>query len=325
MLAPPRTVLKTSSGKIRRAASREVYERGLIGKPGPPPSWQLARFAMAGTGPQASRLARGLATAAYAAYVWLIVAVFAPFLWLGVAVLPAPWRWRVCGAGLRLMARITGTSLSVQGLEHLPPAPQVCTFVSNHASYLDGFVLVAVLPRQVAFVAKAELAARWSTHIPLRCLGAVFVERFDKRKGIDDARRVSQIAGAGRSPLFFAEGTFTRMPGLLPFHMGAFVAAAETNTPVVPVAIRGTRSALRSGSWFPRRGTISVFVGAPVRPDTLRAEVAGDTWRLAVRLRDRTRASILHHCGEPDLGYERPPLWLGEPPPASEPSGAPTS
>ena len=28
VLAPPRTVLKTSSGKIRRAASREIYEHG---------------------------------------------------------------------------------------------------------------------------------------------------------------------------------------------------------------------------------------------------------------------------------------------------------
>ena len=31
VLAPPRTVLKTSSGKIRRAACREAYERGELG------------------------------------------------------------------------------------------------------------------------------------------------------------------------------------------------------------------------------------------------------------------------------------------------------
>lgn len=32
VLAPPNSVLKTSSGKVRRAASRELYERGQIGK-----------------------------------------------------------------------------------------------------------------------------------------------------------------------------------------------------------------------------------------------------------------------------------------------------
>ena len=31
VLAPPRTVLKTSSGKLRRAACRDLYERGAIG------------------------------------------------------------------------------------------------------------------------------------------------------------------------------------------------------------------------------------------------------------------------------------------------------
>jgi len=34
--------------------------------------------------------------------------------------------------------------------------------------------------------------------------------------------------------------------------------------------------------------------GAPVAPD-------GDDWNAAVRLRDRVRADILRHCGEPDL------------------------
>ena len=32
VLAPPGSVLKTSSGKLRRAASRESYEQGTLGK-----------------------------------------------------------------------------------------------------------------------------------------------------------------------------------------------------------------------------------------------------------------------------------------------------
>ena len=34
VLAPPHTVLKTSSGKIRRAACRELYESGRVGARG---------------------------------------------------------------------------------------------------------------------------------------------------------------------------------------------------------------------------------------------------------------------------------------------------
>ena len=106
---------------------------------------------------------------------------------------------------------------------------------------------------------------------------------------------LAEAAHAGHSLGFFPEGTFKRMPGLLSFRMGAFLAAAQAGKPVVPVTIRGTRSMLRAGSWFPRRGRLEVRVEAPVQPD-------GDDWAAAVRLRDQARAAILRHCGEPDLG-----------------------
>ncbi|MFQ5953701.1 MAG: AMP-binding protein [Kiloniellales bacterium] len=313
VLAPPRTVLKTSSGKIRRAASREVYERGLIGKPHPPLWWQLARMALSGLVPQLWRAERTVAAAAYGLYGWLVFGLLAPPIGVAVALLPRSWRWRAAGGGSRLLARATCTPLAVRGLENLPPPERPCIFVSNHASYLDGFVLLATLPRQVSFVAKAELTKHWPARIPLRRIGAVFVERFAKQKSIEDARRVAETARAGRPPLFFAEGTFTGVPGLLPFHMGAFVAAADANTPVVPIAIRGTRSILRSGSWFPRRGAISVFVGKPIVVETLTPGTGADSWKLALELRDRARREILRYCGEPDLAHERPALWTGTP------------
>ena len=55
-----------------------------------------------------------------------------------------------------------------------------------------------------------------------------------------------------------------RMPGLRPFHMGAFVAAAENEAPVVPIALQGTRSMLRPGTRFPRPATITVTIGPPI-------------------------------------------------------------
>jgi 1-acyl-sn-glycerol-3-phosphate acyltransferase len=88
------------------------------------------------------------------------------------------------------------------------------------------------------------------------------------------------------------------MPGLLPFRLGAFLAAAQAGIPAVPVTIRGTRMILRCDQWFPRRGRISVKVGEPLFPD-------GNDFDAAVRLRDRCRAIILERSGEPDLARER--------------------
>ena len=76
--------------------------------------------------------------------------------------------------------------------------------------------------------------------------------------------------------------------------MGAFVAAASVGAPLVPVAIRGTRSVLRDGTWFPSRALVQIIVSAPLLPD-------GHDWATAVRLRDRARAAILASCGEPDF------------------------
>ena len=110
--------------------------------------------------------------------------------------------------------------------------------------------------------------------------------------------------------MFFPEGTLTRAPGLLPFHMGAFMVAASADLPVVPVVIRGTRFILRSDSWFPRRGRISVTVGEAVYPERSRDDGAGqDNWSVALRLRAAARTTMLRHCGEPDLSdrtSERP-------------------
>jgi acyl carrier protein len=68
VLAPAHTVLKTSSGKIRRAASREYYERRGP-RMRPAPAWlQFARLGAAAVLPELRRRLRGIATLLYAVY-----------------------------------------------------------------------------------------------------------------------------------------------------------------------------------------------------------------------------------------------------------------
>lgn len=293
VLGPPHTVLKTSSGKIRRSAMRELFETGNIDQRQRAVWWQVVRLALASLRPGLRSARRRLAAVAYAGYAHLVFWLLAPPVWLLTVLLPrASWRWAVMRQGARLLFRLGGIPLSVAGLERLPPG-RACVIVSNHASYLDGVLLVAALPLRFAFVAKAELQRKPIPRLFLQRIGTLFVERFDKQRGIDDARRTTAVVRSGRSLLYFPEGTFTRMPGLLPFRMGAFVAAAEAGVPVVPVTIRGTRSLLRGDSRFPRRGHARVIIGEPIHPE-------GSDWGAAMRLRDAARAAILEHLGEPD-------------------------
>lgn len=299
MLAPPHTVLKTSSGKIRRAAVRELYEEGRIGQRPRAVWWQIVRLALASLRPRLRSGWRRFADTGYAVYAHIIFWLLAPPTWMLVALLPgARLRWAVMRQSARLLFRLTRVPLRVEGLEQWR-SDQACVIVVNHASYLDGVLLVATLPSEFTFVAKAELAEQFIPRRFLRRIGAVFVERFDKQRGVADARNTVQTIQAGRSLVFFPEGTFTRMPGLLSFHMGAFVVAADAGVPVVPVTIRGTRSLLRGNSRFPHRGMVRVSIGAPILP-------VGTDWAAALTLRDSSRAAILQHLGEPDLARETP-------------------
>jgi 1-acyl-sn-glycerol-3-phosphate acyltransferase len=170
--------------------------------------------------------------------------------------------------------------------------------VVNHARYLDGLVLCAALPGELVFVAKKELATQFFAGIFLRRLGMLFVERADPEASIEDAEAALAVAHEGRRLLFFAEGTLTRVPGLLDFRLGAFVTAVRAGLPVVPVTLLGTRSVLRGDQWFPRRDAVGIVVDQPISPDR-------DGFEAAVRLRDAARARILERCGEPDLAQER--------------------
>jgi 1-acyl-sn-glycerol-3-phosphate acyltransferase len=87
--------------------------------------------------------------------------------------------------------------------------------------------------------------------------------------------------------------------------MGAFVAAAETGVPLVPVAIRGTRFALHPDTLIPRRGALEVHIGAPVEAPAAASEDQA-VWQRALGLRRRARDFILARCGEPDLAAAEP-------------------
>jgi acyl carrier protein len=294
VLAPPATVPKTSSGKIRRVAAREYYERGPESVK-PQAVWlQFARLALAGVAPQLRRSWRTARGMLFSARAWLLIALFFPVVFLSSIISPGARAWRVTGKCARLFFRLARIPLVVRGLENLPPGP--CVLAVNHTSYLDGVALMAALEsRPFAFVAKRELLGNFVTRRFISGIGSLFVERFDVQKSVEHADALAEAAKAGASLIVFPEGTFQRQSGLMAFRAGAFQAAAAAGVPVVPAAIRGARSVLRDGTWFLRRSPVAVSFAPALQPE-------GTDWNAVLKLRDQSRAEILKRCGEPDLG-----------------------
>jgi fatty-acyl-CoA synthase len=293
VITAPGAVLKTSSGKIRRSATREAYVSGRLGASQRSVPAQWARLIMQDL---TARTRRGLAVAArfaYAAYVWAVVGMTVPIFWVLLLSSPAGRSThRLVRFWCRILLWLAGCPIRLTGAENLPgPTPAI--LVANHASYVDSLVLMAVLPLDFRFVAKRELLSRPLVGTIIRKCGHLPVERFDRSQSLADAERVVEALRGGVPLLFFPEGTFVESPGLLPFRLGAFKAAVEVQCPVVPVAVRGTREVLPPDCWLPRPGIITVTVAALMKP-----EEGG--WRAMVRLRDLVKGEIARAVGEPE-------------------------
>lgn len=230
----------------------------------------------------------------YGVYVWLMFCTIGLCTTLLALFLPGlERRRRLSRAASRAVLSLAGIRLVAHSLETIPAGQ--CMVVANHASYLDGVVMTAVLPPRFAFVIKREMSRVPLAGMLLHRLGSQFVERFNPKTATADARRMMRNAVHGESLVFFPEGTFSRQPGLLKFHTGAFVAAARAGCPVVPAVLRGTRATLPPGSALPRLSRIEVKFLPPLQP------APGPAAHAMSDLRERARAAILLELQEPDL------------------------
>ena len=304
VLVPPGTVLKTSSGKVRRAATREQYLRGALFRPPRTTLSQKTRLAAAALAEAARPWVAWAGRAVYAA--WLALALPALLLpvWLLVAIVPSRrFAFALGRFAARAGLRIVGCRLEAEGLERLPRRGPL-VLASNHASYADVAAVLALLPVDFLFVAKREVTSYPLIGAFVRRCRHLTVDRWDALQSVADADVVARALRDGENVLFFPEGTFVAATGLRPFRLGAFLAAATSGAPVVPLALRGTRPVMRGDWGLPRPGRVSLWVGDPIAPE-------GTDMPALVRLRSRVADAIAAHCGEPRLdlvaaGPERP-------------------
>lgn len=204
-----------------------------------------------------------------------------------------PLRRAIGRAAVHVCLALIGQRLRREAMNGLPDTPAVV--VSNHASYMDGLILTAVLPGRFTFVVQ-DGAARWPfVGRVLRRMGVSFINRSSVRAGAQQTRQLMKRLKCGESLAIFAEGTFDdHAPGLLPFKNGAFLLAARAEVPVVPAVIRNSRELLGAGWRGFRWRPVSVVIGPPCLP-------TGSDRAAVAALKQQARHWIAARCGEPDL------------------------
>jgi len=292
-LVPPGAVPKTSSGKIQRRESLRLFLAGSLAESRGSVARQAAGLYLAGLPARAGLLARRVGRVIYGGYAAAAIVLVCLLALLLGRVFPA-------GRTLRRLARmesrlalgLAGLLPRGRGLERIPEGAAI--LVANHAGYLDFLICAATLPAEIHFVIKGELRETPLLGPVLRKVGHVFLDRHSTARSLADLDAVVELLRAGQRVVLFPEGTFSADVGMRPFKLGSFRLACETGAPVVPVAIRGSRKALRDTTWLPRHARIEVEVLAPLRPEG--QEIAD-----IVRLRDRSAEAIAEHIDEPRL------------------------
>ena len=229
--------------------------------------------------------------AVYGLWVWLVFIVFGSAVTLLLVILPGIGaRRELTRSGAIIALALSGLRPRITGLELLPDEPGVV--VANHASYLDGIVMTAILPARFQYVVKQEMSSVPGAGYMLKRIGTQFVSRAHAQSSAGGARRIMKAAKNHQSIVFFPEGTFVAEPGLKKFHSGAFISAASGGMPVTPIIIHGTRKILPAQQWFARPGRIDVIL----KP----AHRIGADAEDAKQLKLLCRQSILAELNEPD-------------------------
>lgn len=171
--------------------------------------------------------------------------------------------YRLGRAGVRAALWISGTRVATEGLERLAD-PRRTVVMSNHVSNLDPPVLFQVLGVDFKAVAKKQVFATPFFGAVLRMAGFIEVDRGNREQTRQAMERTAQSLRDGACFLVFPEGTRSRTGELGEFKKGAFVAAIESGSRILPVALTGTRELMPRGRFVIRPGTVGVKVLDPV-------------------------------------------------------------
>jgi long-chain acyl-CoA synthetase len=165
-----------------------------------------------------------------------------------------------------------------------------CLVISNHVSVLDPLAIIAALPDEVLH---RTYWGGW-TGIMFRNPIMRLISRAVQVLPIDQSGRPLADVALGAAALargynlvWFPEGGRSRDGILQPFQSGIGLLVEAYPIPIFPVWVQGTFEALPTGSWWPRRQSVTILFGEPINPALLDISESGAD-------RYRRIAALLH-------------------------------
>lgn len=188
----------------------------------------------------------------------------------------------------------------IEGLEHIPEEG-AAIIAGNHLSFADHFVMPAIVPRRVTFLAKAEyftgpgLKGRLTAAF-FRGVGQIPVDRSGGRASRAALSSGLSVLRKGHLLGIYPEGTRSHDGRLYKGRTGVASMAVIAGVPVVPCAMIGTFEAQPTGRRLPRARRITIRFGAPM--DFARYEGMEDDRFILRAVTDEIMYAILTLSGQ---------------------------
>jgi 1-acyl-sn-glycerol-3-phosphate acyltransferase len=189
---------------------------------------------------------------------------------------------------MRLMVNVYLVGLfEISGLDNVPRSGALL-ICPNHSGTLDPPMVPAFLPRSDTWnMAKSEYFKSAPSRLIFRAYHAFPVVRHTADRAA--VRWSLDLLKAGHALVIYPEGTRVESGVLAKPEPGAGFLAQKSGSPVLPVALTGTRECLPKGAKWPRRVRVTLTFGKPFvvlqkRADGTRVshEEASDAIMLAI-------------------------------------------
>lgn len=173
--------------------------------------------------------------------------------------------------GARILSRavlwVLGARLRVEGTF---PTDRTYILMANHASFVDPFVIAAVMEGKCTGVMAEEMMRFPLWGILVRRLRVIPIRRRSRESALASIKVAEDRLQAGYNVVILPEGTRTLDGKLGPLKKGGFHLAINTGAPILVIGIEGAFRFKPKTSWRLRPGPIIVRIGTAIQAEDYR-------------------------------------------------------
>ncbi|HEX4444529.1 MAG TPA: lysophospholipid acyltransferase family protein [Galbitalea sp.] len=154
------------------------------------------------------------------------------------------------------------------GKENVPRKGAVI-FAGNHLSFIDSFILPAVLDRPITFLAKADYfrgrgIKGWFSRVFFKGIGMIPIDRSGGKASEASLNTGLGVLAKGEQLGIYPEGTRSPDGRMYRGRTGVARMILESGASVIPVAMVNTERVMPTGTRIPKVHRVGVIFGAPL-------------------------------------------------------------